>query len=141
MPLCNQSLLPVVQEHLHDLDYEEKIKVYDENCNGCGFARIIVHLEANNQKDFHTNRIEEAVHIARKTEGLIIRQCVYPQDMQEVFGKLKPISLNEIISNTCVFWNIPKVDAYSREDTEFIEPKTEEEIDARISEIPECGHI
>ncbi len=131
MPLCNQSLLPIVQEHLHDLPYEEKARIYDERCNGCGFAQIIISNESSNTKSIITNRIEEAVHLARMSECTLERTCAYPPDMHEVFGKMIPVSLTEIVTNTCVFWNTKKEDCYSREETEFIEVETVEEMDVR----------
>lgn len=135
MPLQNQSLLPVVQEHLHDLSYEDKAKMYDGKCNGCGFAQIKVSNCSSNSNDFLTNRIEEAVHVARLSEGVLERTCVYPPDMEIIFGKETPIPLNMIISNTCAFWDVKKVDCYSREKTEFIEVETLEEVDVRTESV------
>lgn len=132
MPLCNHSLLPIVQEHLHDLSYEDKTKIYDGKCSGCGFAKITVVNDARNLENFVTNRIEEAVHLARMTEGLIERSCVYTSDVSVVFDKEIPITLNEIITNTCVFWDDRKVDCYSHEETEFIEVETMEELDVQL---------
>jgi len=134
MPLCNHNLLPVVQEHLHDLSYEEKIKIYDTKCSGCGFARIVAKHQQHNANDFVTNKIEEAVHIARMTESLIERTCVYPPDMEVVFGQEVPVSLSTIVMNGCVFWNDKKIDCYSHEKTEFIEVEAMEQINVRKSE-------
>ncbi len=134
MPLCNHNLLTVVQEHLHDLSYEEKTKIYDGKCNGCGFAQITVMHKMHNTDNFITNRVEEAVHIARMTESSIERTCVYPPDMENVFGKSVPVSLVCIVTNGCTFWNDKKIDCYSREETEFIEVEDVEQVDARNPE-------
>jgi len=131
MPLCNHKLLSVVQEHLHDLPYEEKTKIYDGKCNGCGFAQITVMHKLHNSDNFITNRMEEAVHIARMTESSIERTCVYPPDMEIVFDKEVPVSLTSIVTNGCEFWNDKKIDCYSREETEFIEVEDVEQVDAR----------
>lgn len=131
MPLQNQSLLPIVQEHLHDLSYEEKVQIYDDRCNGCGFAQIRVANASSNFRDFITNRIEEAVHVARMGDCFLERTCVYPPDMEVIYDNPIPIPLTTIVSNTCAFWDVKKVDCYSREKTEFIEVETLEKIDVR----------
>jgi hypothetical protein len=123
-----------VQEHLCDLPYEEKIKIYDDKCNGCGFAQIVVKHKFHNANNFVTNNVQEAVHIARMTESSIERSCVYPPDMEVVFGQEIPVSLLSIIINGCMFWNDKKMDCYSREETEFIEVEAVEQIDVRKSE-------
>lgn len=135
MPLQNQSLLPVVLEHLHDLPYDEKVKIYDDRCNGCGFARIKVHNASSNFRDFITNRIEEALHVARMGDCLLERTCVYPPDMELAFNTQIPVSLTTIVGNTCAFWDIKKIDCYSREQTEFIEVETVEELHARTESV------
>lgn len=135
MPLQNQSLLDVVQEHLHDIPYDEKVKMYDDRCNGCGFARIWVHNASSNFRDFYTSRVEEAIHVARMGDCFIERTCVYPPDMEVCFGKEMPIQLTTIVRNTCAFWDVKKVDCYSREQTEFIEVETVEELNVRTESV------
>lgn len=135
MPLQNQSLLPVVREHLHDLSYEEKTKMYDDKCNGCGFARIRVYNSSSSFRDFVTSRVEEAIHVARMGDCFLERTCAYPPDMEIAFGKPIPTTLTTIVRNTCMFWDIKKVDCYSREQTEFIEVETVEELNVRTETV------
>lgn len=109
MPLDSKNLTVEVQNYLRELPYEEKTKIYDKRCKGCQFARIIVN-------DIVVRSIQEALDIARELGCEIVRSCEYPSDIEMSFGHEEYPSLNEIVSNTCRFWNSANIeDGYEEE--------------------------
>ena len=121
----NQKLNKQIVEALSDLPYEIKVNTFDTNCKGCPFARYVVifhthytHLE---RKVLCNNDLEFAIHAAWKVDGYIERSCMFNG---------APLSLNEVVSNTCKFW-----DAHTCEDneTEFVEVDNPEELCLKIN--------
>lgn len=121
----NKSRIPELMSHLRDIEYEKKVEIYDKKCNGCGFAHIILRNDSPRSEDFVTNRIEEALHLARAYDLQIIRCCNYPNNDEL-------ISLSEIIMNGCILWNTEKIIQNTIEPTEFIEVSSVEELDVNI---------
>jgi len=122
MPL-NRSNINEINEYMSTLDYQSRVNIYDQKCNGCGFASIMLYNNSKNNKVYVTNRLEEAIHLARAYDLIIKRGCCYPNDGD------KFITLNEIVTNGCDFWNESKVISYSLEETEFIEVENVEDLD------------
>ena len=116
MPLDNKYLKMAVIETLRHIPfdlfpadaerfaYDTKISIYDAKCGGCGFNRIEV-----GDKVFHSP--EEAVSFSAVTGYPIQRLCEYPSDIVEGADGLEYPDLNMIITNTCRFWDIHKIES------------------------------
>ena len=92
------SLRDIPISHGGDISHPDKVRIYDSNCGGCGFARI----ETGDHKV--TNNLSKALQHAQFHGVSITRTCEYPSNVLEVRGKPKYPSITEIVMNGCRFW-------------------------------------
>jgi len=136
MPLNSQHLSKDVQDYLRELPqdkecvdeiyYQTKIEIYEQHCNGCGFARII--LTSSDMRGRSKVRvfdgpsaIADANVVIGERRCDVARTCTYPNDMSAKNNKEEHPTLNEIVSNTCQFWNMDKLNIPPDSETSFIE--------------------
>jgi hypothetical protein len=86
--------------------------------------------------------IGKAVDFMSKNTCSIIRTCTYPNDLNIKNDAVQSPTLSEIVSNTCQFWHIGKLDIPPDEETAFIEVeelqiKVERMVDRRTVYIAE----
>lgn len=136
MPLNNSKLTKSIIEDLKgipydtkydNLPYPTKVDIYDSKCSGCGFARIEV-VTIPLEKIYVFNNIENALLSAQGKSVMIHRLCSYPSDVDKVFDEERYVTLNEIICNSCEFWDMDKLRIPSDSETEFIEIDTAEKV-------------
>ena len=147
--LDSKQLTPPIMEHLRRLPYdkissrrdfprETKVKIYDTNCDGCGFCRVEVHL-AKGIKVF--DNVKYAINIVEIGEykGIpeIKRTCSYPGNIEVINGVDVYPSLTEIIMNTCRLWSMNK---HESSNEVIKEVRIEAEIEVSHRQIPEHGH-
>lgn len=102
-----RSLIPYDDMARGCLPLQTKVKIYDNKCSNCGFARIEV-IDASGNIMLFKN-IEKAISEAQSGgyKGIkeINRTCEYPGNIiNSDYGDIYP-TLNEIIINTCRLWN------------------------------------
>jgi len=157
MPLNSEKLpkdvrnflheLPLDRECLDDIYYQTKIEIYEKNCGDCGFAQIVLFTNSEDGrqkiKTFEgAGLIGKAVDFMSKNTCSIIRTCTYPNDLNIKNDAVQSPTLSEIVSNTCQFWHIGKLDIPPDEETAFIEVeelqiKVERMVDRRTVYIAE----
>jgi len=133
MPLDSSKVKPNVLEYMRTIPYDDnatqelepeeayitKVSIYDEKCNGCGFSHIAI-VTQHGIRVFHN--IGKAIDFATKNSFIAMHRCCeYPNDMIILHGKPKYITLSEIVSNGCQFWNIDKLNIPPDNETIFIE--------------------
>ena len=137
MPLNNQHLTLDLQNFLkeipldepcNDVPYQTKVGIYDDKCSDCGFALIIAYSseESSDQrtKRIPFNNVESAIAYARANGCNLKRTCTYPNDIVTHNNNGVYPTLQEIVSNTCQFWNIEKMNIPSDDETDFVETIT-----------------
>lgn len=103
MPLDNKKLPCQLVEMLYNLPYQDKVNIYDKRCSGCGFMRVEV-------GNVVVRSIQEAIDIAQMTGAEIVRTCEYPGDTEIIYGEEQYPSLNDIVANTCRFWDLHNIE-------------------------------
>lgn len=112
-----KNLSSSVRYYLNDLSYENMVKIYDENCDGCPFALIKINKIKRTYKECES--VSEAIHVllnitnAGNTDYSLFRGCQYG-------GQI--LNLKEIISNSCRFWRVETCEGGNNElEPSFIE--------------------
>jgi len=78
-----------------DASYEEKVRIYDDNCLGCPFNLLQV-IKGNKIISEHHN-IQDAIEISLDFfDSRITRNCIFGDNFY---------TLTEIVTNTCRLWN------------------------------------
>lgn len=111
--------LPEDREAGGEVPYQTKVEVYDSKCQNCQFKMVIVEDTKGHQKEFEDLFV--AIKYATIKNYKIIRSCKYPLDIQYMFDKPVYPSLTEIVSNSCQFWNVDKLNIPKNSETKFIE--------------------
>lgn len=136
MPLDSQRLpkdtrnylheLPIDDECKNDVDYQTKIGLYEQNCKDCGFSKVILSTYTDDGRQRITvfegaGAVNRANEMVGKYRCNMERTCTYPLDITTKNDKEELPTLSEIISNTCQFWHIGKLNIPADKDTAFIE--------------------
>lgn len=101
------------------MSYQTKVDVYDSKCQDCAFKLLIVE-NARMDRILFTD-IQKAINYASTGNFKLLRSCAYPNDIQIKNGEIIYPTLNEIVSNSCQFWNINKLNIPSDRETKFTE--------------------
>jgi len=109
------------------MPYQTKVQIYDSKCSDCGFAKILIEEKntANQSvivREFYN--IQDAINYASIHRCMLIRTCTYPFNLTYIHDKPVYPTITDIVTNTCQFWNIDKMNIPT--DTEFIEIDLEE---------------
>lgn len=129
--------LPLDKECSNDIYYQTKVEIFEKHCKDCGFVRIILSTFGDDGRQ----RIAtfDGVGAVGKTNDLvgkyrcdITRTCTYPQDTTIKNNEEKLPTLSEIVSNTCQFWHIEKLNIPLDEETAFIEA---EELQIKVEKL------
>lgn len=136
--------LPLDKECSSDIYYQTKVQIFENQCKDCGFVRIVLSTYGDDgrQKITIFNGIEavsKANDLVNKYRCDIVRTCTYPQDITVKNNEEKLPTLSEIVSNTCQFWHIEKLNIPLDEETAFIEAeelqiKVEKLVDKRTAD-------
>ena len=94
--LNSTRLSATVIETLRNFSYEQKIKIYDENCLSCPYKRLSL-SGRDKHKDMIYPDLNDCVKDAESLNRNIKRECAFDENNVR--------SLTEIVSNTCDFWN------------------------------------
>lgn len=112
-----KNLSAVVRYYLKDLSYENMVKIYDGNCDGCPFALIKINKVKRTYKECKS--ISEAIHVllnltnAGNMDYSLFRGCQYNDQV---------LTLREIVTNSCRFWKTETCEGGNNElEPSFIE--------------------
>ena len=136
--------LPLDKECCKDIYYQTKVEIFERECKDCGFVRIILSTFGDDGRQKVTvlngvGAVEGANYLLNNYRCDVIRTCTYPQDITIKNDKEELPTLSEIVSNTCQFWHIEKLNIPLDEETAFIEAeelqiKVEKLVDKRTAD-------
>lgn len=136
--------LPLDKECSSDIYYQTKVEIFERECKDCGFVRIILSTFSNDGRQRiitfdGAEAVEKTNDMVGKFRCDVIRTCTYPQDITTKNNEEELPTLSEIVSNTCQFWHVEKLNIPKDEETAFIEAeelqiKVEKLVDKRTAD-------
>lgn len=155
MPLNSEKLpkdvrnflheLPLDKECSEDIYYQTKVEIYEKNCKDCGFSQIVLSTRSTDGRQGlkvyeGVGAVDKAVDFMKSNSCDITRTCTYPNDLNVCNDAVQSPTLSEIVSNTCQFWHVEKLDIPPDGETAFIEVeelqiKVERLVDTRTADI------
>lgn len=103
----NKRLSDVVVRGLRGMSYEQKCKIYEDNCNGCPFALVTTVISGTVEEHKNMDQAREALLGYSGFDYCTVkRECNYADER---------LSLDEIIMNTCRFWRTETIEGGNNE--------------------------
>lgn len=118
------NLNSFVSKQLADLSYENMVKIYDDNCDGCPFS--LIKITKRKRTLTVCNSVDDAIRMLKNITNLgnmdygLSRGCQYGGH---------ELTLKEIITNTCRFWKVETCEGGQNEiEPSFIEIEDMKEV-------------